>query len=1110
MAGKALKYGLIIGGGGLAAYALTKAAGFKDAAEKLSLNITRFDVSNKGLEYLKFILDLEFVNPSNETITIEIQSIKPVYNGSEIGYSVPVKDKTEITPKSISKISGIEIRTPITNLISIGILKDAIQLATNPSSAIDKLKKNIVFRVVTRINGIEVKIEQGFGEEAQELGLVAAGKRKIKDGKEYNFLFPAPKGTSKRVQNNADVMDTVKWCGVVVKTYYNDTEKLAKYLNDKSSTKKELFKNIFDFCYNHIQYHLDRPGVEELRRPAQTWKDRGHGVDCDDFTMFIATILYNLKIPFEFRITKYFKPNYQHIYLIVPVANGTHVTIDPVLDTFNYEKPFSEKKDFDMKSLNLAGAQAGMGIPIEILGAATNGAKDFSEDFIKVITGEDLKPTMNGLGSTEDDSAAMLRYLKRLRNLYVTNPEYIKDFQAPHQAVEMLDYAIKYWDTPKREAAIERLTIIEDGLIAKGEIKLSGFDDFEDDDEDWEDDVTFSGIEPELAGYEYKYYHADNDWEEDIDFSGAKPELAGFEYRYEEPEWEEDFEFSGKEPELAGYTYDYSFDGLAGKRRRRRKARRAVRRTKRKARKTARRARRRTKGGLFRRVGKGIKKGFKKVAKGVVKVGAAPMRLAFLAALRANAGGISEKLKYAYLSQQQAIARGIDLTGYNKLKQAHSKVENMFIKMGGNRTSLKKAILSGKRKNLRGFENIGGTIAGIGSMDGFELDSPYTGKEAESPDYEYKYDNQIWEVDDNFSGSEYEDPQYDYDYSFNGLDGRFLRFRKSRSPKKRFRRKKLRLIESFKNPQFQKLLKAVAADLNQEGLKNILEKKQAKQAFLTALANNYQNISTLLAIGLKHQEEAESEGVPLEDWKKIQTAYTNALQLFKSITGGNEKEFKKAIEIGENKHNLEGLGSVIAAGGAAAGLIGKIVGWLKNIKIKRKARKEAKTSYTASGKTNKQWKQQGKQNFNTAWANQKQAQKATAQQQSTKVDFNDIIKNNLLKSQVQQAAPQGTATTKATAQAASPLPVPAGQGENNDPTDSDGIKGFLQNHKKKLLIGGGVLAVGTVGYILYKKHQENQLPVPKPGKAQNNLSGTKRKKSPAKVKATKLSVVKLS
>jgi len=874
-----LKYGAIIGAGGVTVWALTRVAGLRDTADKLTINITKFNISTKGTEYLKFLLDLEFVNPSSKTISLSIPSIKPYYGTSELGYSVPMKDTRALNPKSITKIPDVEIRVPFQNLIFAGIITDILSAIKNLSMVIETLQQKVYFKIYAIVNGLEVSIEQKFGEEAKELGyidelsggrfegtgLVSAGKRNIKDGDEFNYLFPEPDGTNDIVQNDGNVEDTVMWCGWMVKKYNDDTKELAEYLYSKSKTDRELYKNIFNFCYNHIQYHLDRKGIEELRRPARTWKDRKHGVDCDDYTMFIASVLYNLGKPFEFRIAKYSKPNYQHIYLIIPVKDDTYITIDPVLDTFNYEKPYTSKKDFNMKSLNLAGTEA-IGIPIAILAGKNN----VDEDLIKVVFGEDLKNTMNGLGSAEDDDTAMLRYLKRLRNAYVKNPDYIKDFQNPQQAVEMLDYAIKYWNTPKREEAIERLAIIEDELIAKGEIKLAGF---EDDNEDWEDDTEFTGLEPELDGYEYSYYDNEDEWEEDIGFTGTEPEEPGYEYIYEEPEWEEDFGYTGKEPEDDEYEYDYSVDGLGGKRRRKKKAKR---RTKRKARKAAkkakRRARRKKKGGLFRWIGRGIKKGFKAVAKGIVKVGTAPARLAFLAALRMNAGGVSDKLKYAYLTEQQAIAMGIDRDEFRKLKKVHGKVEKMFKKLGGSSKALRRAILSGKRKNLRGFEELEGGLMGIHEIDGFEMDLGFLGIESEDPDYEYKYDNRIWEIDTDFSGYEPEYEEYDYDYSFDGLVGRAIRLRKRKRAKNRYRRHRNRINREIRNKQAVKLLAQVNTwlkEIDRSLIETIKERNESKQAFLTALANNCYNISTILAYGYSSESEIKHEGIDLAQWQKI-------------------------------------------------------------------------------------------------------------------------------------------------------------------------------------------------------------------------------------------------
>ena len=109
---------------------------------------------------------------------------------------------------------------------------------------------------------------------------------------------------------------------------------------------------IWDFLFNHIQYKLDQKGLEQLRRPNRSWAERQTGIDCDCFSIFVSSILTNLKIPHEFRITKYNRDEYQHVYVIVPSdGKSGYITIDCVLSEFNYEKPFTAKKDFTM-SLN--------------------------------------------------------------------------------------------------------------------------------------------------------------------------------------------------------------------------------------------------------------------------------------------------------------------------------------------------------------------------------------------------------------------------------------------------------------------------------------------------------------------------------------------------------------------------------------------------------------------------------------------------------------------------------------------------------------------------------------------------------------------------------------
>jgi len=178
-------------------------------------------------------------------------------------------------------------------------------------------------------------------------------KRKIKSGEQYNHLFPMANLTDETVKKGASVSDTVKFIPKVVKDTLEQTKEIAEVL--RGSSLSETCNNIWNFVYEHINYHKDEDGLEQIRSPARTWHDRLRGVDCDCYTVFISSILTNLKIPHRLRIARYKKDYFQHIYPIVPRANGKYVTIDCVVEHFNYEEPYTEIKDTTMDLQYLSG-----------------------------------------------------------------------------------------------------------------------------------------------------------------------------------------------------------------------------------------------------------------------------------------------------------------------------------------------------------------------------------------------------------------------------------------------------------------------------------------------------------------------------------------------------------------------------------------------------------------------------------------------------------------------------------------------------------------------------------------------------------------------------------
>jgi hypothetical protein len=184
-------------------------------------------------------------------------------------------------------------------------------------------------------------------------------KRHIKSGKEYDHLFPIAEGNNSTIRKNANVYHTVAFIPKVVNETLDQTKQLTELL--KSNNTYETCKNIWHFVYEHINYKKDATGYEQIRSPARAWHDRFTGVDCDCYSVFISSILSNLGIPHTLRITKYHRDYFQHIYPVVPFQNG-YITLDCVTDRFNYEVPFSEKKDYPMDLQYLNGFEDNDGI----------------------------------------------------------------------------------------------------------------------------------------------------------------------------------------------------------------------------------------------------------------------------------------------------------------------------------------------------------------------------------------------------------------------------------------------------------------------------------------------------------------------------------------------------------------------------------------------------------------------------------------------------------------------------------------------------------------------------------------------------------------------------
>ncbi len=305
------------------------------------------------------------------------------------------------------------------------------------------------------------------------IGVVAAKNRIVYNADKFNYLFkPLKDRVTIILDKDATTEKTVELMIEIVEKFNDEVKDFAQFI--KGKTVYDTCQNIYNFLVKYIRYKLD--DGEELRRPARVFWDRL--ADCDCGSIFWGACLKQLKIPFRFRITKYsdvlgLVGNWQHVYIVVPTSESKEIICDFVMDSFNKEKSYAiEKSNFNMKSLE----------GIEVKGLFGTETKPRYTDYDAVLMGLDF---LNGQG---DEYEQLYTHLKRTRNLIAQKPQL---YQGVKQLLEMFDYAIKYWNTPHRTIALDRLAMYEQELIKKGTLPKP--------EKEWFLDTDFTGKEPELA-----------------------------------------------------------------------------------------------------------------------------------------------------------------------------------------------------------------------------------------------------------------------------------------------------------------------------------------------------------------------------------------------------------------------------------------------------------------------------------------------------------------------------------------------------------------------------------------------------------------------------------
>lgn len=249
------------------------------------------------------------------------------------------------------------------------------------------------------------------------LGLVATGRRSISPGTQYAKYFATShlKGTDPVLMQNGSNHDTLARIDRIVNSTLSQTRGIANHL--RGSSMAESLRNLWTFLYNHVQYKEDRPGVEQLRTPLRTWKDRTSGVDCDCFTIFIKSVLKHWDYPNASRMAGY-SGDYQHVYVVVPKdgkrssleKRSDYFVVDPVVDRFDYEVPFTKKSDRFMNTTSGLDGLSTLGAcpPPSSGGGSNNNCESLRVSYLeeegKVVTEKLLNE--NGIPFTRENLSA--------------------------------------------------------------------------------------------------------------------------------------------------------------------------------------------------------------------------------------------------------------------------------------------------------------------------------------------------------------------------------------------------------------------------------------------------------------------------------------------------------------------------------------------------------------------------------------------------------------------------------------------------------------------------------------------------------------------------------
>lgn len=145
------------------------------------------------------------------------------------------------------------------------------------------------------------------------------------------------------------------WNSDIITVIHSNVPAATKQMREVAKTfnkgnEMATARAIWNFLKREIKYVKDPDGYQNIKLPGR-FVATGSG-DCKSYSLFTASILENLGIPYSFRYTSYgLNPTPQHVYIVT----DSGIIIDGVWNKFNSEKAYTSKKDYKMKIQTLSG-----------------------------------------------------------------------------------------------------------------------------------------------------------------------------------------------------------------------------------------------------------------------------------------------------------------------------------------------------------------------------------------------------------------------------------------------------------------------------------------------------------------------------------------------------------------------------------------------------------------------------------------------------------------------------------------------------------------------------------------------------------------------------------